>query len=93
MCVLYLLVLALSAATLLFQVLLLTLSLSLRALGRHTRRVRAGSSNGDLLHTRELTRPPCVQANRWITLIILSTQIQDGLKPLSLLKTKTQRRF
>lgn len=85
MCVLYLLVLALSAATLLFQVLLLTLSLSVRALGQHTRRVRAVSPNRDLPHPWKLTRPPCVHAHRRVALIILGTQIQDGLKPLPLL--------
>lgn len=91
MCVFYLLVLALCAATLLFQVLLLALSQSVRALARHAHRVRAGSPNRDLLHPWKLTRPPCVYVNRRVALIILSTQIQDGLKPLPFLETNTHK--
>lgn len=76
----YLLVLALSAATLLFQVLVITLSQtmygSVRALDCHTHQVGARSL---VLCCRELTCPSCLHVYHRVPFIILGTQAQDGL--------------
>lgn len=76
----YLLVLALSAATLLFQVLVITLCQSMcgsvGALDCHTYQVGARSL---VLCCRELTSPPCLHVYHRVPFIILGTQTQDGL--------------
>lgn len=76
----YLLVLAFSAATLLFQVAVITLSESMcgsmGAQDCHTHQVGARPL---VLGSRELTCPPRLHVYHRVPFIILGTQAQDGL--------------